>query len=564
LEKQYPQTNRQLGSVVVPMAEQMTGATRMSLVVLFCASGFVLLIACANIANLLLARAAGRTREVAVRAALGAGRGVIVRQLLTESVLLAVLGASAGLLLARGAMLVLEKMIPVDMAGIPLAIDWRMLAFTAAVTLTTGLLFGLFPALSLGRVELAESLKEGSRTSSAARHKLRDALVVSQTGLALALLTGAALMIQTLYHLQNVDLGMRTDGLLTLSTDLPRSRYPDHVKREPFFHNVLDKVRNIPGVISAGYTSDLPLTAMGNTNGYILEGQTAGEALGQDALNRVVTAGFFETMGSRIREGRFFADSDTASTQRVAIVNETFADRHWPGQSALGKRIDNSGSREQRNWQTVVGVIKEIRERGITLETKPAIYTPLRQAASNWAAPSDLAIRTAVDPLSIASAVRHAVAEVDKDQPVYQMRTMNEVVDSELAGQQQQMTLLTAFALIAVLLAGTGIYGVISYLVSQRRREIGVRMALGASPSEIVALVLRRGVVLIGGGLLLGLALSALASRLIGTLLFGVKPYDPLTLFIAAAFLACAGLAACAAPARWAARLDPARVLRDE
>ena len=268
LEERYPDSNRRVGAIVVPLAEQLAGRTRIGLIVLFAASGFVLLIACANIANLLLARASARQREIAVRSALGAGRGAIIRQLLTESLLLASLGAVLGVGLARLAMIALEKLVPEQLAATSLHIDWRMMLFTIAVTLGTGVLFGAFPALTLGRVELQDSLKQGGRTASSGGHRLRDALVISQTALALALLTGAGLMIQTLQRLQQVDLGLKTDHLLTLRTELAQSRYPDHPKRLSFYNSALEKIEQIPGVIFCGYTSDLPLTAQGNTSGY--------------------------------------------------------------------------------------------------------------------------------------------------------------------------------------------------------------------------------------------------------------------------------------------------------
>ncbi len=564
LEAQYPDTNRSIGVVVVPIAEQVAGDSRTGLIVLFAASGFVLLIACANIANLLLARAAGRRREIAIRAVLGAGRGVIVRQLLTESLLLAGLGAILGIALAGPGMKGLERLIPVEMIATPLTLDLRVLAFTSLAAVFTGLLFGGFLDFSLGRDELHESLRQGGRTLAGDfRHYLRDGLVVSQTALALALLTAAGLMIQTLYNLQHTDLGLRTDHLLTLTTDLARTRYPEHAQREAFLTSVLAKVRALPGVAAAGYTSALPLTTVGNTNGYIVEGQTQVKANTQDALFRVVTPGFHETMEARPREGRFFSDDDRASTLPVVIINETFANRHWPGQSPLGKRIDLQLN-ELPRWLTIVGVVKEIRERGINIETKPAVYMALAQAANYWPIPSDLAIRTAVEPLALLPAVRQAIWSVDKDQPLTDIRTMNDVVDEELGSQNRQMLLLGGFALLALVLAVTGIYGVISYVVAQRRREIGVRIALGAVPPQILAMVFRDGGRLIVGGLVLGIALSLAEARMMSALLYGVRPQDPATVSAAAMLLALVGFAACAIPARAASVVDPAIVLRDE
>jgi putative ABC transport system permease protein len=563
LEERYPGTNRHVGAVVVPIAEQVAGQARRGLMVLFAASGFVLLIACANIANLLLSRAAAREREIAVRAALGADRAAIVRQLLTESVVLAFAGAALGIAVARASMFALEKLVPAQMAAVSLSLDWRMLVFTTLVTVATGVLFGLFPAFSLGRVEVQDALKQGGRTASGRRHGMRNALVVSQTALALALMTGAGLLIQTLGQLRSVDVGMRTENVLTALTPLLRTPVPEHARREAFFREVVDNVRRVPGVNDAGYTSALPLTQTGNTSGYIVEGQTSVEANTQDALFRVVTPGFLPAVGARVREGRLFADADRAGAQPVAIVNETFADRHWRGMSAVGRRIAIDNTNQPR-WLTVAGVVKEIRERGVNIDTKPAVYMPLAQSEGYWPVPVALAVRTTVEPASIAGAVRQAVWSVDRDQPLTQMRTMEQVVDEQLSREQQQSTLLGAFAALALVLAATGIYGVISYTVSQRRREIGVRMALGASPGEILRTVFARGLGLIGLGIVLGVGLSLAASRLLSTMLFGVQANDPWTLAIAAAVLGAIALAACAAPASSAARVNPSVVLREE
>ncbi|HWR54228.1 MAG TPA: ABC transporter permease [Bryobacteraceae bacterium] len=566
LEQRYPDSNKGVGAVVIPISEQMTGNTRRRLLVLFGASGFVLLIACANIANLLLARAAGRSREMAVRAALGAGRSAIVRQLLTESLLLAGIGALLGVGLARAGMIALEKLIPAQMAPVDLGLDWRVMAFTVGATFLTGLLFGAFPALTLGRGGLNTALRQGGRGAAGAhRQWMRDGLVVAQTALALALMAGAGLLLRTLHNLQQVDLGMKPDKLLTLSTELPASRYPDHAKQVNFARSVLEKIRAIPGVVDAGYTSDLPLTALGNTNGYIVEGQTDVEANTQDALFRVVTPTFLETIGARLREGRFLTESDREGGLPVVLINETFANRHWPGQSPVGKRVDNSGSEpNNRRWVTIVGVVKEIRERGINIDTKPAVYMPLAQSEGYWPEPADLAIRTAVDPVTIVPAVRRAIGEVDKDQPLSLIRTMDDVVAEVLAADRQQMWLLVAFAALALVLAATGMYGVISYLVSHRRREIGVRIALGATPAGVLRTIMGRGLALVGGGTVLGLVLAIIGAQWLQSLLFGVQPQDKATIAIAAALLAAIGIAACIAPARSAARTDPAIVLREE
>lgn len=568
LGEQYPDENRRVGAVVVSLRENLVGNTKLALIVLLVAAGCVLLIACANLANLLLARAAGRRQEMAVRAALGAGRGRIIRQMLTESLLLAAGGAILGLAFARLGMIVLEKLIPNGLALPKLSLDWRVLAFTAGIAVLTGILFGLAPALAMSRTELHDTLKQGGRGSAGTRrHWLRDALVVSEVALALLLLTGAGLMIQTLRNLENVDIGMRRDHLLTLGTDLPRSRYPDFPKRNAFFRAVLDKIRTIPGVTSVAYTSNLPLTAFGNTSGYTLEGETRGDGRAQDALFRVVTPGFFQTIGASLREGRLFTDDDRANTTPVMVINETFANLHWPGQSPIGKRFHvsfNTTKLDDRRWLTIIGVVKEIRERGIDAELKQAMYMPEAQSELYWPIPSDLAIRTSIDPLTITSAVREAIWAVDKDQPIARVRSMEQVSERQLEARQQQMTLLTAFAGLALILASLGIYGVLSYAVAQRTQEIGVRMSLGATPQSIVGLVLNRGLLLTALGLAIGVIGSIVAGRLIKTMLFGVKEQDPVTLVGVSVILLAVAATACLLPAWRASRVDPVIALQNE
>lgn len=572
LEAEYPDTNKQIGTVVVPLREHLAGKLRIALWVLLGASGCVLLIACANLANLLLARAAGRQQEMAVRAALGAGKGRIIRQMLIESVILSTAGALAGLLFARLGMLAMEKLVPNGLDAPNLQLDLRVLLFTAAIAVLTGIVFGLAPAFSAARFGLHDTLKQGGRGGVGARRQwFRDGLVVAETALALVLLTGAGLMIQTLDRLQRTDLGMRVDHLLTVATDIPRSRYPDNQpeKRETFFNAVVSQVRNIPGVVAVGYTSSLPLTQSGNTSGYAIEGETE-HSRDQDALFRVITPGFSAAMGARMREGRFFTDDDREASMQVAIVNETFADRHWPGQSALGKRFcTNCGDPSAKPprppiWMTIVGVVKEIRERGIDVPLKVAMYTPLAQSGKYWPIPNALVIRTSVEPASIANAVRQAIWAVDKDQPVARIRTMQDVTEVELAPRRQQMTLLVTFAALALILASLGLYGVLSYAVSQRTQEIGVRMSLGASPGNILGLVLQRGVGLTLVGLLLGIAGALGVGRVMSGLLFEVKAQDPAILVAVSVLLLAVAVFACYLPAYRASRVDPVVALRKD
>lgn len=565
LKREHPDENQNVGVTLVPLRDQVLGDTRTALLALLAAAGCVLLIACANIANLLLARGLQRQRELALRAALGAGRGRLIAQLVTESLLLAGLGALAGLGVARLGMLTLEKLVPAGMAATHLTLEPRVLAFSLALCFVTGLLFGVAPAFASTWLNANDVLKQGGRGSAGVRrHGLRDALVAGQVALALVLLAGAGLMIQTLYRFSQVDPGFRTTHLLTATTFLPESGFPKHAQREAFVNHVLEKVRAIPGVLSAGYTSDLPLITLGNTSGYILEGQSEKETATQDAQFRVVSTGYFETLAARLREGRFPEDTDRESSQPVVLVNETLANRHWQGQSAVGRRLQISNRGPDKPWSVIVGVIREIRERGIDIATKPAVYMPLAQGARAWPAPSALVIRTSVEPTLIVPALRQAVWSVDKDMPVSNIRTMEEVASLEVAGRRQTMILLASLALLSVVLAFIGIYGVLSYSVAQRSREIGLRVALGARTAAVLAMIAWHGLKLAAAGAVIGLMATSLATRWIASLLFGIKPDDPLTLAGVTLMLLAVSALACLVPAWRATKVDPAVALREE
>ena len=565
LAQQYSE-NQKYGVVLVPMAEQVAGNVRPLLLVLLGAAGCVLLIACANIANLLLVRGTERQREMAVRAAIGAGSGRLVRQLLTESLLLAGCGALAGLGIAYGAMGLIEKLVPPTMSAVNLTLDGRLLGLTMGLAILTGLLFGAAPAIGGTRLDLHSALKQGGRgMAGRSRGFLRNGLVVTQVALALVLLTGAGLMLQTLYNMRRIDIGMRTDHILTVVTQPSPARYPNHEKQFALVNAVLEKVRAMPGVLSAGYTSNMPLTTGGNTNGYVLRAQQRpSREQAQDALFRVVSTDFLSVIGARLREGRFFTDADRAGAPGVLIINETFANMHWPGESALGKSVQINRRGPNEPWLAVVGVVKEIRERGIEATLKPAMYMPHAQSAGEWPIPSELALRTATDPESLASAVRQAVWSVDKDQPISRVRTMEAIADLELQNRSQSMVLLGAFAGLALVLASIGIYGVLAFVVTQRSREIAVRMAMGARPLEVLLLVAGRGLGLTALGLAIGCGASVAVSRLIQKLMFGVSERDPRTLAAVCTVLLLVSLAACAIPARRASRIDPASALRND
>jgi putative ABC transport system permease protein len=550
-------------AVVTPLREDLAGKTRASLIALLCAAAAVLLIACVNLANLLMSRGALRRREVAIRAALGAGRGRLLRQFLIESLALAGFGALAGLALALPIMRFLETLVPETMATVRLALDWRVLAFSAGIAVAAGLTFGLTPALAASRVSLQEGLRDGGHGSSGARsHWFQHSLIVIETALAVALLTAGSLLLQTFQHLRRLDLGIRSDRVLTFVT--PLFRYPNFDKRVAFVNAELEKVRAIPGVVSAGAISRIPLTAPDQATFYLLAGQSNDEAREQVALSRVVSRDYFATVGARLREGRIFDASDQKSESPVAVVNESFANRNYPGHSPLGARFQFGSWGDKAYWYTIVGVVKEIRDRGVAEELKPAIYRLHEQADQSGDAPSGIMVRTSVDPASIVSAVRRAIWSVDKNQPVARVQTIEEIVARQLSVPSQNTALLSAFALLALLLASLGLYGALSYAVTQRANEIGGRMALGATSSDILLSFGRRGLKLTLFGLAIGSVLAVIAARFMTTLLYGFRPdYLPTVAVVSLILLAVAALA-CFIPARRAAKIDPLVVLRNE
>ena len=546
-----------------PLRDEMTGDTRTALVVLLCASAALLLIACANLANLLLARGRTRNREIAVRSALGAGRSRLVAQFLSESLVLAGLGAVAGVAIALPAMRFLEMLVPETFGAVHLTLDWRVLVFAAATTLGATIAFGLGPAFRESQLSMHHGLREGGRGSRGARsHWFQHSLITIETALAVALLTSGGMLLQTLHHLRNTDLGIQGDRLLTFET--PLYRFKEFDARVGFVNAELEKIRAIPGVIHAGAISRLPLTVKDQATFYRLADQSAIVVADQVALTRVVTRDYFETIGARLREGRFFDLSDRRSASPVAVVNETFADRHFPGRSALGERFKFGELDDQGYWYTIAGVVKEIRDTGVTGERRPTIYRLHDQADQSGDRPSGVVVRTAVEPTSIVSAVRSAVWSVDKSQPIWRIRTLEDIVDQELSTPAQSTTLLGAFAVLALLLASIGLYGVLSYSVSQRTSEIGIRMALGATSAGILLSFGKRGLVLTLSGLVIGLALSALALRLMTALMYDFRPDYPTTAAAVSVILLAVAAFACLVPARRASRVDPVVALRSE
>ena len=549
--------------IVTPLREEIAGKTQTALTLLLGASVALLLIACVNLTNLLLSRGAARGREVAVRLALGAGRRRLVRQFLTESLVLAALGTLAGLALAVPAMRFLERLVPEAMGAGRVTLDWGVLAFSTAVGLAAAVTFGLAPALRGSRVAPQEGLRGGGRGAAGARsHRFQHSLIVVETALAVVLLVCAGLLLQTFQHLRNTDLGFRRERLLTFET--PLFRYKDFDRRVAFVNAEVDNVRAIPGVVSAGAVNLIPFTNTATATFYLLEGQPKDGFVGQVALIRNVSRDYFATIGAQLREGRFFTASDRKSSLRVAIVNELFANRHFAGRSALGQRFKFGQLDDDGHWFTIVGVLKSIPESGVLEETKPAVYRVRDQCEQIDDLSAGIVVRTAVEPASIVPAVRQAIWSLDRNQPLARIQTMEALVDRQLSTPSQSTTLLGAFAFLALLLASLGIYGVLSYAVTQRTNEIGVRMALGATAGRILVSVGRRGLELTLCGLAIGLVLAVIASRLMTALLYGFRPDYAATVAVVSVVLVGIAAAACFVPARRASRIDPVLALRHE
>jgi putative ABC transport system permease protein len=561
LAQEFPKTNTGLGVAVVPLNDLVVDDVRPSLVALQGAVALVLLIACANVANLLLARATDRRKEIALRSALGAGRGQIVRELLAEGVLLAALGGVLGIALGLWGVGALVAMAP---GGLPrldenVGLDLSVLGFSLALSVLTGIAVGLVPALQALRADLGSVLKEAGRSAGAGRRRLREVLVVSEIALSLVLLVGAGLLVQSLRKLNAVDPGFRSDHTLTLSFRLPPAKYPEGEPVAAFFRAAIARIRAAPGVESAALVRAVPLTGNYAEGGYVVEGRPeppSGKAP-QTQIN-IVTPDYFRTMGIPLHEGRDFTDHDDARAPRVAIVNETLARLAWPGESALGRRLRADTSED---WLTVIGVVGDVKHRRLTEPPQAQVYTAHYQDPKIFAC---VVARTTGPPMAAADGVRAAIWSVDKDQPVWSVAPMEQVLDRALAPTRFLLWLFGAFAGVALLLAAIGIYGVLSYAVAQRTQEIGIRIALGARAAQVLALVVGQGMALTLGAIVLGLGAAAALGGLMRSLLFGVTPADPSTLAVAAVVLAVVALVACWLPARRATRVDPVSALTHE
>jgi putative ABC transport system permease protein len=552
---------------VVPLHEQVVGDTRPALLVLLAAVGFVLLIACANVANLLLVRAASRSKEVAVRLALGASRVRLVRLLLTESVLLALAGGLLGLAVAVWGVDMIAAASP---AGIPrideVGADARVFLFTLGVSVATGVLFGLAPALQTTRPDLLESLKEGDRgsTESFKRNRVRNGLVVTEVALSLVLLVGAGLLIKSFVRVWNVDAGFDPENVLTAQLSLPQMKYTEKQQATLFYQQLVERMQALPGVQAAAVATLLPMT--GNSSGTVtLEGKPVPQTGGLEADQRGVSPDYFRAMGVRILRGRGFTAQDVEGAQPVCVVDEKMALEQYPGEDPIGRQIKIGGSQSQLPWMTIVGVASHLKNQGLEEEGRVQLYIPLFQPPFQGPVRNTyLVAKTATDPEAVAGAMRATVASLDRDLPIANVRAMEDVLWDSVATRRLAMSLLGLFAAVALLLAAVGLYGVLAYSVARRTHEIGIRMALGARPGDVLRLVVGQGLVLIAIGVAVGLGASLLVARAMSDLLFGVSAADPLTLVGTPVLLLLVALAACYVPARRAARVDPMIALRYE
>ena len=562
LGRQYPKEDGRTGAAVRRLREEMSARSRLLVIALCGAALCILLLACANLASLLLARATARARELAVRAALGAGRERLVRQLLTESAVLATIGGVVGVLTAVAAVPLLAQLVP---AALPVAeepsVNGRALAVAVLLVAVTGLAFGIVPALHAGRSSALSALRGGDRAGGRTQ-RVRATLVVVEVAASVALLVSSGLLIRAVWNIQARDPGFRAEGVLRVRTALPLPKYDSVSRREQFFTRVLREVRALPGVLGAAYVTGLPMEMRGGIWGVQIVGRPPVEDESNGVSLRYVTPGFYATLGIPLLSGRDVSDADARDRPYVAVVSESFARRHWPNESALGKRITVADDE-----RTVVGVVGDVRVRGREQESEPQLYLPYRQVADgairNYV-PKELAVRSAVPPATLLPAIRRIVRAADPEQPVSHVRLLSDIVGEETAPRLTQLRLLATLSLIALLIAGVGIHGLLAFTVAQRSRELGVRRALGAPVGGIVGLVVREGVGLALAGVAVGVLVAYAAARTMGALLAGVPPEDPVTVGTAAALCLATALVGCLRPALRAARIDPATALRAE
>ncbi len=573
LAQQYPKSNEGTRYTLQTLQNRATEDIRAALYVLLTAVGFVLLIACANVANLLLARAASRHKEIAIRTALGAGRWRIIRQLLTESVLLSLAGGALGLLFAMWGVDALLAALPDNLPRLLLmqiGLDTRVLLFTLAVAVTTGLLFGLAPAVQISKANLNESLKEGGRSGGGGAHRnyVRSILVIAEVALSLLLLIGAGLLMKSFLNLQHADVGFNPENVLTMRVSLPEARYKENGQIEQFWRALLPRVAALPGIQSASLTQGLPMSG-GIESGVTVEGKEAATIKDMTvAVNLAVTPDYFRALEIPLVRGRYFTEQDKTGAPPVAVIDEMMAARFFPNEDPVGKRIKQGGPQSPSPWMQIVGVVKHVKHYGPDEEGRVELYRPYFLLPPVDGATFNrsmlLAVRTTNEPTGATNSIRNAVHEIDKDLPVSQVQTMTEIVASSVASQKFATWLLGVFASAALLLAALGLYGVMAYSVTQRTHEIGIRMALGAARRDVLRMIVGQGMRLTLIGVAVGLFGAYLVTRALATMLYGVKAVDPVTYGGVALLLAAVALVACLIPARRATKVDPLIALRYE
>src|SRR5882762_1509183 len=562
LELRYPAQNRGITVRVEPLLDQVVGDVRPALWIFLVAVSLVLLVACANVTNLLLARSTIREREMALRSSLGASRSRLVRKLLTESVLLAVAAGALGVLLAYAGMPLLTVLTPANLPRSEnVAIDGRVLAYTFVVSVLTGIIFGLAPSLGVGQADVSQPLK-GQRSTPTAKHsRLRSTLVVSEVALSLALLIGAGLMLKSFLRMERVDPGFRAEKLLTVWTILSEAKYAP-LQRAAFYEEAWQRIEALPGVKSVGAIDNLPLSGIHGGGPFTIEGHpTESDADAPNAYRCVASVDYFRTMGIPLLHGREFTERDREGTPTVLMINETAAHRYWAGQNPVGSRLSFTTGRTRATWLEIVGVVKDVLHDGVESPAKPTIYLPFLQSAQTFMV---TVVRTDIDPAGLASAIRGAIATVDKDQPVLMTRTMADIYSDSVAQRRFNTALIVAFGTLALLLAVAGVYGLMAFAVTQRTHEMGVRIALGAQRWDVLKLVLGQGLRLACFGIAVGLAVAFFLTRFFSKLLFNVPQTDPVTFIIVSLCLGGIALLASYIPARRAMRVDPMVALRYE